>query len=220
MTGSPARQIVLVTLIRDPLHRQPFPVLLNLHRDIEGVVSLVHEVLPCRPRTSFRRILQATLPAPSAFWDFSIFRPFLWDVWENRGYDPASGWPGLARFWLGRGCPESREPSVGFLAFPASFVGRVGKPGWGVRPRKPTAESPKAKDVILSAAKDLCIASRKPLWDFSLFQPFLWDVWENRGRGVRRLATRHSELGTGLPTCNLQRPTYDRFSPGYPSLVC
>jgi hypothetical protein len=33
----------------------------------------------------FRRILQATPLAPAPLWDFSLFRHFLWDVWENRG---------------------------------------------------------------------------------------------------------------------------------------
>jgi hypothetical protein len=65
------------------------------------------------------------------------------------------------------------------------------------------------------------------LWDFFVFRPFLWDVWENRGEGSGRLATRNSalgtrnsELGTGLPTCNFQPTTLNRFSPGYPGLVC
>jgi hypothetical protein len=75
------------------------------------------------------------------------------------------------------------------------------------------------------------VSARSPkpearLWDFFVFRPFLWDVWENRGMGSGRLATqnsalgtRNSELGTGLPTCKFQPTTFNCFSPGYPDLV-
>jgi hypothetical protein len=125
-------------------------------------------------------------------WDFFVFRPFLWDVWENRGEG----------VYVRPHCLSRQLSAV---------VGSIG-PKPGTRRPKPEAR----------------------LWDFSLFRPFLWDVWENRGRGSGRLATRNSalgtqhselgtrnsELGTGLPTFNLQPTTFNCFSPGYPGLVC
>jgi len=70
--------------------------------------------------------------------------------------------------------------------------------GWGCTPRKPPAKSPKAKDVILSAAKDLCIASRTPSVGFLRFTGFFVGRVGNRGWGwdVWQLSTQHSELST------------------------
>jgi hypothetical protein len=125
---------------------------------------------------------------------------------------------------------------LGFLRFPAISLGRVGKPGGGG-----ICPAALSFSATLSRCRKYRPEARHPtpearLWDFSLFRPFLWDVWENRGGVVPEarspepearlstrnsaLGTRNSELGTGLPTCNLQRPTYNRFSPSYPDLVC
>jgi hypothetical protein len=38
--------------------------------------------------------------------------------------------------------------------------------------------------------------------------------------GGAELETRNSELGTGLPTCNFQPTTYNRFLPSYLGLFC
>jgi hypothetical protein len=109
---------------------------------------------------------------------------------------------------------QTRTP-CGISAFYGLFCGTCGTTGGGVfwhRPPEPDARSHWDR-----------------LWDFSIFRHFLWDVWEKRGWGwdVWQLGTQHSELrtqnselGTRLPTCNLQRATSNRFSPGYPGLVC
>jgi hypothetical protein len=170
-------QKFLVTPIRDPHHRQSFRILLNSHRDIEGVVSLARVVSPCRPLTPFRPILQATPLAPRLCGISRFSGHFSGTCGKTRGGGTCHRF-----FFLGNSQPLSE-----------------------VSARSP---APEARSPLL--------------WDFALFWAFLWDVWENRGRGwgVWRLGTRHSELGTGLPTCNLHRPTCDRFCPGYPGLVC
>ena len=89
---------------------------------------------------------------------------------------------------------------VGFLRFPAFSLGPVGKPGWGVRPREPKADI------------------RKPSWDFSIFRPFPWDAWQNRGWGHTpaensELGPRNSELVNQLATFHLQ------FSPVFPQVT-
>ena len=33
----------------------------------------------------FRATLPSFVPTSSALWDFSLFRHFLWDFWDNRG---------------------------------------------------------------------------------------------------------------------------------------
>ena len=71
--------------------------------------------------------------------------------------------------------------SVGFLRFPAFSLGRVGNRGRGCRSPKPEAP----------------VFPR--LWDFSLFRPFLWDVWENRGDGGNQLATFHLQFASVFP---------------------
>ena len=56
-----------VTHIRDPHHRQALPILLNLPRDIEGVVSLQFASPPWRPATPFRRRSYKELLYPRRF---------------------------------------------------------------------------------------------------------------------------------------------------------
>jgi len=83
--------------------------------------------------------------------------------------------------------------SVGFLAFPAFSVGRVGKPGWGCRRPEPEARSPKP---VLS-----------PSVGFLAFSAF------SVGRvGKPGVGTGYWVLGTMLLTSHLE------LSPSHPGL--
>jgi hypothetical protein len=123
---------------------------------------------------------------------------------------------------------------LGFLRFPAISLGRVGKPGGGgICPAALSFSStlsrcrkyrPEARHPTPDAR------SPKPVCGISSFSGHFSGTCGKtggRGRGVWQLGTQHSELGTrnselgtGLPTCNFQPTTLNRFSPGYPGLVC
>jgi hypothetical protein len=55
-------------------------------------------------------------------------------------------------------------------------------------------------------------------WDFSLFRPFSWDAWENRGWGYTPAATRNSDLETRNWLTNLQLST-PNSQPFFPKLL-
>ena len=172
----------------------PFPNLLNLLRDIEGVVSLVPKTSPCRPRTSSRRFPSTDPLAPATSVGFLAFPGIsLGRVGKpGVGVRPRKRVPRSSPVLARPGCVSragSREPSVGFLAFPGISLGCVGKPGGGVVP---------SRIIFLDNFRADSAARAQ----------------------ISALSTRLSELGTGLPTCNFQPTTYNRFLPSYLGLFC
>ena len=82
----PQKQKCLVTRPRDPCHRHPFPNLLNSSRDIEGVVSLVFVTHPYVGFCPLPDTSPQHSSRPCTSWDFFVFRGFLWDLWDKRGW--------------------------------------------------------------------------------------------------------------------------------------